>query len=157
MDPDTSRLVDAKTRLLALLCAALALSLAVYVVVAVIVVGAAGGPVAEGIPPSTAWILAAVAVASLAAAETVSRRILGRALATAPTAAARLEGYQQATIVGFAMRESAAVMGLVATFLTGQVAWCVVLAAASGLSMAAAWPRRDRLAAVAADGPAPIG
>jgi len=157
MDPDTSRLVDAKMRLLTLLCAALALSLAVYVVVAVIVVGAAGGPVAEGIPPSTAWILAAVALASLAAAETVSRAIRARAASSGSTAAARLEAYQQATIVGFAMRESAAVMGLVATFLTGQVGWCVVLAAASGLAMAVAWPRRDRIASFAAGGPAAIG
>jgi hypothetical protein len=156
MDPETSRLVDARMRLLTLLCAALAFSLVVYVVVAVIVVGAAAGPVAEGIPPSTAWILAAVAVASLAAAETVSRAILGRASTSATTATARLDAYQQATIVGFAVRESAAVMGLVATFLTGEIAWCLALTAASGLAMAVAWPRHERVAAIAEGGPPPV-
>jgi len=58
--------------------------------------------------------------------------------------------------VGFAMRESAAVIGLALTLLTAAIVWVVVLSAASAAAMLIAWPRKDRFRQLALGDRAPI-
>ncbi len=156
MEPVDPALIEQKARILTILCGALLSSLVIYVVVGFTVAGS-GRPVATGVPVVAPWVLAAAAVLALAAGETVSRTIFAQRSAGVTSPSARLEAYQQATIVGFGVREWAGILGLVATLLTGSLAWCVGLCAATALTMFAAWPRRERLAAIAADAPPPIG
>lgn len=156
MEPVDPAVVEQKARILAILCGSLLSSLVIYLVVAFAVAGA-GAAIADGVPAVVPWVLAVAAVLALGAGATVSRTIYAQRCAGVTSPAARLDAYQQATIVGFAVREWAGILGLVATLLTGNLAWCVGLCAAAAIAMLAAWPRRERLAAIASDAPPPIG
>jgi len=60
--------------------------------------------------------------------------------------------------VSFAMRESAAIIGLVISLLTGDLRWCLALSAAAVLAMLLGFPRRADMVRLAGDpAAAPIG
>lgn len=144
-------------RVTTLICFAILMAVPIYMVVAYVAVGQNPEAYASGIGPTVIWIIAAVAVAQIPVAAAVSGS-LKRAAAVKPTLGERLASFRVATIVGFALRESAAIMGLVITFLTGDVRWCLGLGALAMASMLFAWPKRSEAEALAADpATAPIG
>ena len=53
-----------------------------------------------------------------------------------------MQRYVQSVVVALAMRELAAVVGLMLSLLTGQIMWVVFLGGASVISMLVHWPRR---------------
>jgi hypothetical protein len=51
-----------------------------------------------------------------------------------------------AKVIGFGLRETVAVVGLVLALVTGRVGWSGLLSLAALLAMALAWPRASDLA-----------
>ena len=134
-----------------ILCAAILLSIPIYAVVAwAVTVGGRSGIGSEGLPATVLWGLAAVGAAQLAVAQGVWTA-MKRTAATKETAVERLDGYRNAAIVAFALREATAVFGLALTLLTGDLRWCLALSALALLAMAAGWPRRAEMERLAAD------
>ena len=156
---DPTQVVAQKYMTLQILCAGILVSLPIYGFVAWLVQqesprGLAGG---GAVPPVLPVALAAVAVVHLLAAAGVGRLIQRRATAAAH-AEARAQGFVQATIVAFALREAAGIIGLVLSLLTGNLLWVLALGGLAALAMVAGWPRREQLAAiVASDRPPTIG
>ena len=150
-------LVDATVRVTTVICIAILASIPLYVAIAWIVVGQGAGRLAGGLPPVLTWALAAAGIAVLAIAQVVWAA-MKRGAAAKPTPAERLASYRSAAVVSFALRESAAVIGLAVTFLTGDVRWCLALSAAALLAMLLGWPRRADMVRLAGDpATAPIG
>jgi hypothetical protein len=133
------------------LCAAILLSVPIYVVVAWVITASDGpGAGSDGLPNAVLWGLAAVGVAQIAVAQAVWSAMT-RAAASRGTPAERLDGYRTAAIVAFALREATALFGLVLTLLTGDVRWCLALSALAALAMAVGWPRRSEMERLVAD------
>jgi hypothetical protein len=119
--------------------------------------GVLGEPVAAALEPPWPGVLVTLAALPLVAAPLLERRLAapagaGGAGEDAPAALAR---YRIAKVVGFALRESAAVIGLVVAVTTGQGRWAYALCAGALLLMAMAWPRAGDLPALT--GPAAPG
>ena len=146
-DRSDATLISATHRLLMIICAALLVSLVIYVVVATILVNRQGFTMDADIPAFLPQLLAAIGVGMLAVAQAVASVIMRQATA-AGDLGARLRTAQTATVIGMALRESTAIIGLVATLLTGEQLWVLALASLSALAMLVNWPRRDRLAEV---------
>lgn len=100
-------------------------------------------------------VLAAVAIAILAAAGTVVNSMTAR-VRRMQTAAEKLAAYRVAVIVGAALRESAGVIGLFATFVTGNLLWVGLLAAMAALAILTNVPTRPALRSALQEN-APIG
>lgn len=150
MDPSTSSAVDSTARITSIVCAAILASLPIYVAVAWFVTAGGTRPTGPSLPAAGTWALAALAVGALVAAQLVWRRLL-HAAAARPDQGQRLAGFQSAAIVSFALRESAGVIGLVLTMLSGDLAWCLALCGAAALAMLLGWPRRADAASLTAD------
>ena len=115
------------------------------------------GGVGTDLPTSVVFVLAAVAAGVLIGAGVVFGRLKSVA-ATKKTPMERLAAYRTATIIAFAPRESAAVIGLCITLLGGDIRWCLGLGAVSVISMLLDWPKASELKRLAADPTtAPIG
>jgi hypothetical protein len=56
-----------------------------------------------------------------------------------------LAAYQRATLVSFALFESAAILGLILALITGQIRYGLILSLAAVLSMLVRWPRQAEL------------
>lgn len=127
------------------LAAALASAVVIYAVVAWVVVEfVGGGALAGGLPAPVPGALVAVAAGVLLAAPVVERRIFAPARSAAGEAegaADPAERYRLAKLVGFALREAAAVIGLVVGLTTGEPRWTWAICAGTLLLMALAWPR----------------
>jgi hypothetical protein len=150
-------LVDASVRVTIVICIAILASIPFYVAVAWMVAGQRADASGGGLPPVLVWVLGAFGIALLAAAQAVWAA-MKRAAATRPTPAQRLASYRTAAIVSFAMRESAAIIGLVIALLTGDLRWCLALSAAAVLAMLLSFPRRADMVRLAGDtAAAPIG
>lgn len=124
---------------------ALAAAVVVYAVVAWLVVETFGGEtLAGGLPAPLPGVLVAVAAGLLLLAPVVERRIFAPArpgVGAAARAADPAERYRLAKLVGFALREAAAVIGLVVGLTTGEPLWTWAIAGGTLLLMALAWPR----------------
>lgn len=157
MDTAPPLLVDATARVTTVICIAILASIPLYVAIAWIVVDQGAGKLGGGLPPVLTGALAAAGIAVLAIAQAVWGA-MKRGAAAKPTPAERLASYRSAAVVSFALRESAAVIGLAVTFLTGDVRWCLALSAAALLAMLLGWPRRADMVRLAGDPAAgPIG
>lgn len=93
-------------------------------------------------PGGLALILSVAAVLLLLAAP-LAQRLLAqdrdsrrRSMPVVP-----FETYRQAIIVAFALREGAAIIGLVITLLTRDVRWALALGAVAVLAMLLGWPK----------------
>lgn len=93
-------------------------------------------------PGGLALVLCTVALLLLLAAP-LAQRLLAqdrdarlRSMPVVP-----FETYRQATIVAFALREGAAIAGLVITLLTRDVRWVLGLGAAAVFAMLLGWPK----------------
>ena len=162
MDPHKLEpLIHERLRILGIICAALVGSVLFYGVLAwFLLAQGAIGPGEEGGPgPFVPYVLAALGFCALVAAPVVSSAVFrsGGGGKETPDPEQMLARYQTSVIVGFAVRESAAVFGLVATFLTGDLIWVGVLGLAASLAMIAAWPRREKVQSVLRTGPPAIG
>lgn len=62
-----------------------------------------------------------------------------------PGPAPVLAAYRRATLVSFALFESAAILGLILALITGQVRYGLILSLAAVLSMLVRWPRQAEL------------
>jgi len=150
-------LVDASAQVTIVICFAILASIPFYVAVAWMVAGQYPGASGGGLPAVLFWVLAAVGIALLAAAQAVWAA-MKRGAAARPTPAERLASYRTAAIVSFAMRESAAIIGLVISLLTGDLRWCLALSAAAVLAMLLGFPRSADMVRLAGDpAAAPIG
>lgn len=145
-----------------MIAGALAAAVVVYAVVAWLVVDFFGGEaLAGGLAAPLPGVLVVLAAAVLLAAPVVERRIMapprpGTAeaadAAAAGAAASVVERYRLAKLVGFALREAAAVIGLVVGLTTGEPRWTWGIAAGTLLLMALAWPRAADLPAASGGG-----
>lgn len=157
MNTASPSLVDASARVTIVVCIAILASIPCYVAVAWMVAGQRSGTLVGGLPPVLVWALAAVGILLLAAAQAVWVAMKRGATARL-TPAERLASYRTAAIVSFAMREAAAIVGLVISLLTGDLRWCLAFSAAAVLAMLLGFPRRADMVRLAGDpASAPIG
>lgn len=121
------------------LAGAMAAAGGVYALVAWLVVEVieGGEGLAGGLPAPWPGALVAVAAAMLLAAPMVERRVA----AGGGEAADLFERYRRAKVAGFALREAAAVVGLIVGITTGEPRWTWAVCAGTLLLMALAWPR----------------
>lgn len=140
-DPDYAR----EATLLTLVAGALAASVVIYAGIAWFLTSEAmaAGFEPAGLPGGVGLALAVGGVALLVVAPVVQRKVRESARGTTPTGA--VNAFRVSTIVGFALREAAAVLGLVIAVLTGQPLWCYGLSAAALGAMILGWPTRDAL------------
>jgi len=157
VDTASPSLVDASARVTTVVCLAILASIPFYVAVAWMVAGERADASGGTLPPVLVWALAAVGIAMLAAAQAVWVAMKRGATARL-TPAERLASYRTAAIVSFAMREAAAIVGLVTSLLTGDLRWCLALSAAAVIAMLLGFPRHADMVRLAGDpAAAPIG
>lgn len=130
---------------LAILAGALAASVVVYPGVAWFLTSEAMGAGFEppGLPAPVPAVLAGLGVVLLLVAPMIEARL--RAGTAGEGGDRAMQGFRTATLVGFALREAAAILGLVIAVTTGSPLWCYVLSLAALVAMASAWPSRSRL------------
>jgi len=102
-----------------------------------------------------AMILAVLSLGHLVAAQMLFA-VRARVAAKQPTPEQRLSSYRAAIILSFALREAVAVYGLILSFLSGDVRWCLGFGAAAIASMLLGWPNRSAMDRLASEIP-PIG
>ncbi len=160
MDPDKlDYLIEQRLRFMGIICAALVGSVFIYAAIAWLLLAQGEiGPADGGSQfPTLSYVLAGLGFCALVVAPKISSMVLRSDGGLDENPEQTLQRYQTSVIVGFAVRESAAIFGLVATFLTGNMAWVAGLAMAAALTMIAAWPRKESLLSALKTGPAPIG
>jgi len=146
--------VDAVLVQLQVVCAALAGAVLVYAILAWLLLGVVLEPAGVGgLPAPVPGVLAVLAAATLIAAPVVERGLLQRGWAGAASPEDRAATYRTAKVVGFALRETVAVVGLVLALVTGRAGWSGLLSLAALLAMALAWPRAADLAEGTGGGP----
>jgi hypothetical protein len=150
VDPPTSSTVSSSVRITSIVCAAILMSLPVYVAVAYFTTSGGTRPAGPSLPAGGRWVLVALAIGVLAAAQVVWSRLL-RAASAKPTQDERLAAFRTAATLTFALREAAGIVGLVVTMLTGELLWCLVLCGAAAAAMLLGWPRRTDAARLVAD------
>jgi F0F1-type ATP synthase membrane subunit c/vacuolar-type H+-ATPase subunit K len=102
-----------------------------------------------------AGILAVLSIGHLLAAQILfANRV--RAAEKLPSPEQRLAGYRTAIILAFALREAIAVYGLVLSFLSGDVRWCLGFGAVALVSMLMGWPKSTTMERLCSEVP-PIG
>lgn len=130
---------------LALVAGALAASVVVYAGIAWFLTSeaVAAGFEPAGLAGSARAALIVGGLVMLLVAPLVEKRIRESGRGAAPAQA--LSVFRTATVVGFALREAAALFGLLIAVLTGEPFWCFALSAAALVAMIAAWPTRGKL------------
>jgi hypothetical protein len=160
MDPEKlGSLIEQRLRTMGIICAALVGSVFIYAAIAWLLlaqgeIGPADGGGSQ--LPVLPYVLAALGFCALVAAPRISSLVLGSGGTNDENPEQTLQRYQTSVIAGFAVRESAAIFGLVATFLTGNMVWVAGLAIAASLTMVAAWPRKETVLSELETGPTPI-
>lgn len=117
-----------------------------YVVIAWVVTRSSGHVSGETLAAWLPQLLAALGVAALLAAGPVSKLLMrSQAARSGSGSLARRRAIMQSHIVGAALRESATICGLVATFVTGSLLWVGGMGLLTILALLATWPTRARL------------
>lgn len=142
-DPVATAEVAARLRPVRMVAAAFAASVTLYTLVAWFLVGRAGRPaLGAGLPAGADIVGAGVAGILILLSTRVRVRLAAAPRGAGPqTQAERVARYQRAVIVGLAMREAVAIVGLVLALLTGRAAWAYGLGGIAFLAILAAWPR----------------
>jgi len=145
--------IDRHLPRLSIVALAFCASAVTYVVVGMVLVEVVGFEALAALPRTVATAIAVSQLLVILAGYLVSRAI--RTAAPSPQTsgavneAARddaeeaMQRYTRSVIVASALREVAAVVGLVLTLLTGELLWVLLLSAAATISMVVHWPRRD--------------
>lgn len=100
-------------------------------------------------------VLSAVAVSTLLIAGFIVKGLIDKAQLINPPID-RFGPYQAAVVVGVALRESAGIIGLVLTLLTGSLLWVCLLSALGTFAILSNFPTRSALENLIRDAP-PIG
>jgi len=143
MNPEHQGLVTKTMTTVNAIYAALVFSTLIYIGIAFLMLQQDMGETAfqdKRIPA----VVAAVGVLMLLLARPMQKLLEGQP-AIGDTPESRCRQFQTATIVGQAIRESAAIIGFVLTLMTGDIVWVAGLAFLSILAMVVNWPRRSRL------------
>lgn len=143
---DRDAAIQARLRILNVIWAAIAGGLVMLAAVATFLArGTDMTPALEvGAALPVKLALAGAAAALLLIAPVVSRQLLSRVREAAHLDVA-LQRYQEAVVVGFAMREAVGLVGFVIAVLTGDLVWCYALTGAALLAMFFARPTRETL------------
>jgi hypothetical protein len=131
-------------RRLVIVCGAIATSLVMVNVVLTILLVSGSLPPKSSLPQTVPLGIFALSVAILMAAPAVQRAILKRYEAEGGPGALAT-GYSTATIVAFALREAAGLLGFMLALLTGNPWWSWGLGGAALLAMIMDRPRRVML------------
>lgn len=107
------------------------------------------------IPTILPPVLSAVAVSILLVAGFIVTGLIDKARIINP-ASERFGPYQTAVIIGMALRESAGIIGLVLTLLTGSLLWVCLLSALGAFAILTNFPTRSALENLLRDAP-PLG
>ena len=126
---------DQVMRVLRVVCGAFAAAVVLYGFV-----GFTVQPAGTGAPPLLVPILVGAGVVAVATAELLKVLML-RSDAAAPQA----RTFFAATLVAFALREAAALFGLIIALATGQKTWLLGLCVLALAAMTLGWPRRSQL------------
>lgn len=103
-------------------------------------------PPLAGLPPAVTWAVAAYVLASILAAGFVERKIAGT-VEPGDGLEGALQARMRAVILGMALREGPALLGVVWGALSGSLAWLLALGVLPLISMGFAWPGEDDLRA----------
>lgn len=130
---------------LTILAGALAASVAIYPGIAWFLTSEAMAAGFQPPGPPAPWptVLAGLGVVLLLVAPVIERRIRAGSAGEGPDRA--VQAFRTATLTGFAVRETAAVLGLVIAITTGRPLWCYLLSLVALVAMLSAWPSRRRL------------
>ncbi len=151
MDPKIQILIEQRLKTLQLIIMAAVMSLVAYVGIAFMLISQeAIEPMS--IPSTLLPILGGFAVSILFTASLIVKAMIGKARRIMPPAD-RLGPYQAAMIVGVALRESAGVIGLVLTLLTGSLLWVCLLSALAAFAILSNFPTRSALENLVQDAP----
>ncbi len=130
---------------------------ALYVMIAWVVTRRQSHVPAGALPSWLPHVLATLGVAALLAAGPVSKLLMRLQKARGSGSRGLYQAIAQSHIVGVALRESAVIFGLVATFVTGSMLWVGGMGLFTLLALLATWPTRARLQLlVGMDGTTPI-
>ena len=155
--PDPEVLVkpslDQFARVTNIIAAAILASVPIYMAIAWLVAPTvATSSSSDDLAPMLAGIFAVLSAGHLVLAQLLfASRV--RAAETLPTPEERLASYRVAVIIAFALREAVALYGLVLTFLSGDIRWCLGFGAVALVSMVLGWPRRSAMERLASDVP----
>jgi hypothetical protein len=140
---DLQALARTTATLLAVLCAAFALSQLVYFGIAWFLLRGPGAlePLAAALPGVLSWVLAAVGLGMVMAAPALQSSLLRQARESAGSVEEYLGRHRAAAVIGYALRESAGVIGLVVSLLGGDLRWVLGLGLLAAVTLLGAWPR----------------
>lgn len=151
MNHEIDRLIGQRLKTLQIIVMAAIMSLVTYVGIAFLLIWQeALEPMA--IPTILPPVLSAVGVSTLLVANFIVKGLIEKARNLNPPID-RLGPYQTAVIVGVALRESAGVIGLVLTLLTGALLWVCLLSALAAFAILSNFPTRQALENLIRDAP----
>ncbi len=151
MNPEMTLLIKQRLKTLQIIVMVAIMSLVAYVGMAFMLTSQeAIEPMA--IPSTLLPILAGFAVSTLFTASLIVKAMTGKA-SRIMSPADRLGPYQAAMIVGVALRESAGVMGLVLTLLTGNLLWVSLLSGLAAIAILSNFPTQSALENLVQDAP----
>lgn len=126
------------------ICAAMAGAVALFAVLSWLLVSQAGGAV-PGAPPALPLTLSLLAAMLILLSSRFRWSILRRAFPRSPALPvdpeAVLAAYGRATLISFAILETAALLGLLVALTSGSATYGVVLCLVSSFGMLSRWPR----------------
>lgn len=154
MDPKIKIFIEQRLKTLQIIIMTAIMSLVAYVGIAFMLVRE-GAIESLSMPPTLVPILCAFAVSTLFTASLIVKRMVAKAQRIT-VSADRLGPYQTAVIVGVVLRESAGVIGLVLTLLTGSLLWVCLLSALAAFAILSNFPTRSALENLVKDA-LPIG
>jgi len=139
---------------LQIICGGIAASVLVYVGIAwVLIRQGTAANMATLLPPAVPWALAAAAVLLIVGGNQLPKAMLGRAAqpGNVGSPGGTQQSIQTAYIIGFALHEAAAILGLILSLVSGRLMWVLVFGGAALLAMAGAWPTREKIRPLLAD------
>lgn len=137
MDEKTDAALKTHYRQLALICVALVIAAANYIVIAYLV--SRSGSTLDTVQLPVV-LIAVIGLIFLGMAPVVFRMMMQKLSSTSPLET-RITRLKFATIVSFAVREAAAIAGFVVTMVTGDLRWVIALSGITVIAMVAAFPR----------------
>jgi hypothetical protein len=134
-----------RLRPLGRICAVLAGVVVLFAILSWVLVGRALPGLPGSVPVALSLLAAILILLSSRFRSSVLRRAFPRSAALAVNPDAVLVAYQRATLISFAVLETAALLGLLVTLTSGSAAYGIVLCAVSLFGMLTRWPRASEV------------